>query len=211
MRLQHRACALFLALAFVAGSASAQNGGKDGVVYRWVDSHGVVHYGDSVPPRYARDQRQLLNSEGVVIGQVDAQKTPAQLAAEEHAQAKRLAQQQRDEFLLSTYASVKDIESLRDERLSQLQAQQTAAQQYVQSLQSRLASLESSAQAYEPYSSRPHAPPMSDELAQELVQTSSEVRLQNQAIHARAQQEAQVRAQFEADIQRFERLTTPPP
>ncbi len=211
MRLPPPALGLLLAIACAAGSASAQNSDKGSIVYRWVDDHGVVHYGDTVPPQYARDRRELLNSEGVVVGHVDAEKTPAQLAAEAQARAQRLAQQQRDYFLLSTYASVNDIESLRDERLSQLQSQQTAAQQYVDSLQSRLGSLESRAQDYKPYSSHPNAPPMPDELAQELVQTANEVRMQDQAIQARTQQEAQVKAQFQSDIDRFEQLKAAPP
>ena len=78
----HRALALILALACVAGSALAQNSGKGAVAYRWVDEHGVVHYGDTVPPQYARNSRQILNSEGVEIGHIDAEKTPAQLAGE---------------------------------------------------------------------------------------------------------------------------------
>ncbi len=211
MRIPHRALVSFLVLACAAGAASAQNSDKGGVVYRWVDEHGVVHYGDSVPPKYARDRRELLNSQGVEIGHVDAEKTPAQLAAQARARARRLARKQRDYFLLSTYASVKDIKSLRDERLSQLQAQQTAAQQYVESLQSHLTSLESRAQQYKPYSARPDAARMPDDLAEELVQTASEVRLQNEAIQARAQQEAQVRTQFQSDIERFEQLKTAPP
>jgi Domain of unknown function (DUF4124) len=211
MRLSHRGPALLLALACAAGPVLAQNSDKGVVVYRWVDSHGVVHYGDSVPAKYARDRRDLLNSQGVEIGHVDAEKTPAQRAAEERAQAQQRAQKQRDYFLLNTYGSVKDIESLRDERLSQLQAQQTAAQQYVQSLQSRLASLEDRARHFKPYSSQAGAPRMPDDLAQELVQTSSEVRVQNQAIQARTEQETQVRAQFQADIKRFEQLKSAPP
>jgi hypothetical protein len=214
MPFSHRASALLLALACIAGPASAwaqSSTSKGEIVYRWVDQHGVVHYGDSVPARYARDKRELLNSQGVVIGHVDAEKTPAQRAAAARARAKRLAQKQRDYFLLTTYASVKDIKSLRDERLSQLQAQQTAAQQYVESLKSRLASLESRAQQYQPYNSRPGAQRMPDELAQELVRTSTEVRLQDQAIEARTEQEAQVRAQFQSDIERFEQLKAAPP
>ena len=210
----HRASALLLTLACLAGPAAAwaqSSSSKGDVVYRWVDEHGVVHYGDSVPAKYAREKRELLNSQGVVIGHVDAEKTPAQRAAAARARAKRLAQKQRDYFLLSTYASVKDIRSLRDERLSQLQAQQSAAQQYVQSLKSRLVSLESRAQQYQPYSSRPGAQRMPDELAQELVQTSSEVRLQDQAIQVRSEQEAQVRSQFQSDIERFEQLKAAPP
>jgi hypothetical protein len=202
---------LFLALACVAGSASAQNAAKTGIAYRWVDEHGVVHYGDSVPPKYARDRRQILNSQGVEIGHVDAEKTPGQIAAQAKAEERRVAQQQHDYFLLGTYTSVKDIESLRDERLSQIEVQQTAAQQYVQSLQSRLDSLQSRARQFKPYSSRPDAPRMPDDLAQELVHTLNEVRLQDQAMQARSEQEAQVRAQFQSDIERFEQLKTAPP
>ncbi len=206
-----RAAALIIALALGAGSAWAQNSNQGAVAYRWVDEHGVVHYGDTVPPQYARDSRQILNSQGVEIGHVDAEKSQAQLDAEAHARTRRMAQQQHDFFLLSTYTSVKDIESLRDERLAQIQAQQTAAQQYVQSLQSRLSALQTRAQQFKPYNSRPDAPRMPDDLAQELVQTLSEVHSQDEAIEARTEQEAQVRAQFQSDIERFEQLKVEPP
>jgi Domain of unknown function (DUF4124) len=200
-----------LALALGAGAALAQNSDKGAVAYRWADEHGVVHSGDTIPPQYARNSKQILNGEGVQIGQIDAEKSPEQLAREAHAQARRLAQQQHDYFLLSTYTSVKDIESLRDERLAQIEAQQSSAQQYVQSLNSRLTSLQSRAQQFKPYNSRPGAPRMPDDLAQELVQTLSEVHLQDQAIAARTEQEAQVRSQFQSDIERFQALKSAPP
>jgi hypothetical protein len=209
MRLSRPALSLLLALACAAGPVWAQS--DKGIAYRWVDEHGVVHYGDSIPPKYARSSREILNSQGVEIGHVDAAKTPAQAAAEARARAQRVAQQQHDYFLLSTYTSAKDIESLRDERLSQIEAQQTAARQYVQSLQSRLDSLQSRAREFKPYSSKANAPRMPDDLAQELVQTLNEVRVQDQAIQARTEQEAQVRAQFQSDIERFEQLKAAPP
>ena len=206
-RTTHRVLALAL-LACGASVAGAQQAGTKGMtVYRWVDSHGVIHYGDSVPPRYANDAREILNSEGIEVGHVDAAMTPAQRAATRAARARALAQKRHDYFLLNTYASVKDIKALRDERISQLQSQQSAAQEYVQTLQAHLASLQSRAMKFTPYNTAPEAPPMPDELAQELVQTLSEVRLQNQALAQRAQQEAQVRAQFQADIKRYEQLT----
>jgi hypothetical protein len=52
---------------------------------------------------------------------------------------------------------------------------------------------------------------MPDDLAQELVHTLNEVRVQNQAMQARSQQEADVRAQFQSDIERFEQLKAAPP
>lgn len=213
MGISRSSLALILALACAGGPVWAQNADSDkgAVAYRWVDEHGIVHYGDSIPPKYARDSRQILNSQGVEIGHVDAEKTPAQLAAEARTRARLDAQKQHDYFLLSTYTSVKDIEALRDERLAQLEAQQTAAQQYVESLQSRLGALQSRAQQFKPYNPRPDAARMPDDLAQELVQTLSEVHVQDQAIEARSQQEAQVRAQFQSDIDRFQQLKVSPP
>jgi hypothetical protein len=211
MRTTHGILTLIL-LASGASAALVQAAAPQGmVVYRWVDSHGVVHYGDSVPPRYARVAREILNSEGVEVGHVNAAMTPAQRAAMRAARARREAQKQHDYFLLNTYASVKDIKALRDERLSQLESQQSAARQYVQSLQSRLSSLQSRAMQFKPYSAAPDARPMPDELAQELVQTLKEVQLQNESLAQRRQQEAAVRAQFQADIERFEQLKTAPP
>lgn len=210
MRTTHGILTLIV-LASAASAALVQAAPQGMVVYRWVDSHGVVHYGDSVPPQYARVAREILNSEGVEVGHVNAAMTPAQRAARRAARARQEAQKQHDYFLLNTYASVKDIKALRDERLSQLESQQSAARQYVQSLQARLSSLQSRAMQFKPYSARPDARPMPDELAQELVQTLKEVQLQNQSLAQRRQQEAAVRAQFQADIERFEQLKTAPP
>ncbi|MDE2448841.1 MAG: DUF4124 domain-containing protein [Gammaproteobacteria bacterium] len=212
MRIPHRTLAFLVVLACITGPVFAQQSSDKGpVTYRWVDEHGVVHYGDSVPPKYARDRRDILNSQGVEVGHLDAAKTPGQLALEAKQRERLVAQKQRDYFLLSTYTSVKDIESLRDERLGQIEAQRTAAQQYVESLQSRLSSLQKRARDYKPYSSRANAQRMPDDLAQELVHTLNEVHLQDQAQHARRLQEAQVRAQFQSDIERFEELKATPP
>ena len=43
-----------------AGLASAQ----EPKLYRWVDENGVVHYGDSIPARYAELERQVVNEHG---------------------------------------------------------------------------------------------------------------------------------------------------
>ncbi len=49
------------------GSAASQHG-QTSKLYRWTDDKGVVHYGDSVPPEYAKQDRSVLNSQGVNVG-----------------------------------------------------------------------------------------------------------------------------------------------
>ncbi len=88
-----------------------------------------MHYGDSIPPQYSQQERAVLNSRGVEVRKLDAQKTPEQRAAEERDQQNVLKQKQHDAFLMNTYTSVNDIEALRDLRLDQLRGQRVAAEQ----------------------------------------------------------------------------------
>ncbi len=97
------------------GSGPSNNGR---VLYKWVDKDGVTHYGDHVPPEYASQEQHILNSRGYEIKHLDAQKTPEQVAADEQKRIDADQRQQRDRNLLSTYASVQEIERLRDQRLT---------------------------------------------------------------------------------------------
>jgi hypothetical protein len=182
--------------------------GKGGITYRWTDEQGVVHYGDSVPPQYAQKERSILNSQGVEVRTLDAQKSPEQLAAAARAQQDILKQRQHDAFLMNTYTSVKDIEALRDLRLDQLHGQRVAAEQYVDSLNSRLSALQTRALNFKPYSSRPAAHRMPDDVAEDLVRTLNELRTQNNALTAKAEEETNTKAQFQSDIERYRELRT---
>ncbi len=195
-------------LATAAALAAPPNQSKGPVTYRWVDDQGVVHYGDTVPPQYAAKDREIINPQGVPVGHLDAQKTPEQLAADERQRAEMIKQKQHDTFLVTTYTSVKDIEALRDARLDQLKTQQSAGQQYVESLRSRLTALEARAMNFRPYSDSANARRMPDDLAENLVRTVNELQVQAGALAARASEEADVRAQFDADIARYRELHT---
>jgi len=178
------------------------------VAYRWVDAQGVVHYGDHIPPEYAGQDRTVINGEGVTVGHLDAQKSPQQLATEEHDQAELLKRRQHDAFLVSTYASVKDIEALRDLRLDQLRSQRTAGEQYVQLLHVRLTALQARALTFRPYSERADARRMPDDLAENLVRTVSEMREQSNSLATKSEVENSLRTQFQADIDRYRELHT---
>ena len=195
------ALGLMLGLA-VAGSAAAANNAP--IAYKWVDEHGITHYGDSVPPQYAERGVELLNKQGVEVGHTEAAKTPEQLAAEARIHEASLKQQQHDNFLIATYTSVKDIETLRDVRLDQLNGQRTAAEQYVENLHSRLVALQDRAKHFRPYS--PQARRMPDDLAEDLVHTLNEMRVQNNALTAKNAEVAAVKEQFQTDIERYREL-----
>jgi hypothetical protein len=188
------------------GAWSAVSWADPPATYKWVDDQGVVHYGDSIPPQYAQKESTILNKEGVIVGHKEATKTAAQLAAAQAAEEAAARQKQRDSFLLATYTSVKDIEQLRDERLLQIKSQRVAAEQYVASLGERLTALQTRAQNFKPYSTRPDAHRMPDDLAEQMVHTLNDIRAQKAALTTSREEEARTEAQFESDIDRYKEL-----
>jgi Domain of unknown function (DUF4124) len=179
---------------------------KAPIAYRWVDDKGVVHYGDRIPAQDTQKERTILNRQGVEVGRLDAQKSAAEMAEDSRRDQEQARLQQHDSFLMTTYTSAKDIEDLRDARLAELNGQHAAAEQYVATLNSRLAALQAQAMTFKPYSPRPEARKMPDNLAENLVRTLSELRTQRNTLAAKDKEESAVRAEFDSDIQRFKTL-----
>jgi hypothetical protein len=188
----------------VALAANPPN--SNAVTYKWTDDQGVVHYGDSVPPQYAQKERAVLNSRGVEMRKLEGQKTPQQMAADEQVRQEFIKQKQHDAFLMNTYTSVKDIEALRDLRLDQLHVQRVAAEQYVDGLHARLSALQERAQNFKPYSPRPNAHRMPDDVAEDLIHTLNELRTQKNALNVKTEEETNLKSQFQADIERYREL-----
>jgi hypothetical protein len=197
-----------LAAGFAQADPNNSSAKKGPIAYRWVDEQGVVHYGDNIPPQYASKEKALINSDGVEVGRVDAEKSSEQVAAEARDKAALAKQKQHDAFLITTYTSVKDIEALRDARLDQLKGQRSASEQYMDSLRVRLASLQTRAMTFQPYSARADARRMPDDLAEDLVRTVNELHAQTTALALRNEEETELRAQFQSDIERYRELHT---
>ena len=192
------------ALAVSAPSTGPSNNGR--VLYKWVDSDGVTHYGDRVPPEYASQEQHILNSRGYEIDHRDAQKTAQQLAADERKRLETEQSQTRDKNLLSTYASVQEIERLRDQRVQLVADQIKVTNQFLETLNGRMKKMRADTQRYRPYSDDPKAPPMPDQLAEDLVRLTTDMRTQQQNLQQKRAEESSMSIQFESDIDRFKEL-----
>jgi hypothetical protein len=107
---------------------------------------------------------------------------------------------------LSTYASVQEIERLRDQRLTLLSDQIKVTSQFLEVLNGRLAKLRTTSMHFKPYNSDPAAPPMPDQVAEDLVRMGNDIHTQEQNLHAKQSEESKMRNQFDSDIQRFKEL-----
>jgi hypothetical protein len=198
-----RVCALF-ALGVAQGAAPPSDNGR--VLYKWVDSAGVTHYGDHVPPEYASQEQHLLNSRGYEIDHRDAQKTPEQMAADERKKLEAEQNQSRDRNLLNTFASVQEIERLRDQRVQLVADQIKVTNQFLETLNGRMKKMRADTLHFRPYSDDPKAPPMPDQLAEDLVRLTTDMRTQQQNLQQKRAEESSMSIQFESDIDRFKEL-----
>jgi len=198
-----------LALALVAGVADAQSGSERKKLYRWVDKNGQVHYGDSVPPEYAEQDRDILNRQGVAVsreqGLITAEEAEAQKAAEKAARDEQ-KRKLRDRVLLQTYQSVREIEVLRDNRLELVDGQLTIQEQSLANLRAQRSQIQKLASRYAPANKDPKASPIPDEVSRDLERARSDIATQEANLVKRRDERENIRLAFEADIKRYREL-----
>jgi Domain of unknown function (DUF4124) len=200
-------CALLAsALAQGAPAPGSSSTGNGRVLYKWVDKDGVTHYGDRVPPEYASQEQHILNSRGYEISHLDAQKSAEQTATEEQRKLEAQQSQLRDKNLLSTYASVQEIERLRDQRVQLVADQIKVTSQFLETLNGRMKKMRADTTRFKPYSDDPKAPPMPDQMAEDLVRLTTDMRTQQQNLQQKRAEESSMSIQFESDIDRFKEL-----
>jgi len=198
---------LAISALLVPAFAAAADASKGTRSYRWVDEHGVTHYGDAVPPEYAAQGRSELNAQGVEMKQYPRQLSPDEASAAQKNAAEEAKQRQHDAFLLNTYTRVADIEQLRDERTGLVDGQIMVARGSIDGNRQRLAELERRMRVFRPYSDVPSARRMPDQLAEEIVRTLKERDSLHELLASHEAQKLAQRAQFDADIARYRELT----
>jgi len=120
---------LGLSLACTAALVAAQGNTKSSPIICWSDKNGrQIGCGYTVPPEYANNPTRELNTRGITVKKSEAvlsgdalrlkQEEEARRRAEEQ---ERAAQRKRDQALLNSYSSEREIDARRDRDLSQLE------------------------------------------------------------------------------------------
>ena len=208
------AALLMLSSGVAAADQKKKSAAASEKLYKWVDENGIVHYGDHVPVEYTKRERQVLNAQGVPVKTLQKELTPEEMAAElrrieqesERTQAAERASQ-RDHILLLSYIDVHEIELLRDQRIATLEGQLKVNEHYVGSIRGHLLDLENKAKAYNyPYDPASTLPQLPDTLAQELLVAVNALSSRENESQRIREEQAGIRAQFDADIERFRQL-----
>ena len=198
---------LHASLLLTATSYAANSSGTpERKLYKWVDEQGITHYGDQIPPEYAAKDREVVNAQGIEVDRLEAQKTPEQVAEEEKKKQDVLARANRDKNLLSTYGSVQEIERLRDQRISLLTDQIKVTTQFLEILNGKMARLSAASIRFKPYSSDPKAPPMTDQMAEDLVHVGNDIHTQENNLREKRSEVTTMTQEFDSDIVRYKEL-----
>lgn len=197
--------ALTIALFLVPALAGAQSH----KLYKWVDSDGVIHYGDVVPPEFADNEKEVVNQEGVTVDHIRGKLTAEEIAEEQRlkqVREERELQRRSDMALLSTYLSVEEIIMHRDRRIELFQAQARVTELYLRNLRRRLVSLQVDATNYRPYNDDPNAPLIDPRLMDQINEAKETItRHEANLLRFRADEE-KIAARFANDIVRFKNL-----
>ncbi len=182
---------------------------KSPKLYRWVDSEGNVFFGDSIPAEYTDLERQVVNEHGITVGIMRAKKTEEEIEEEKRQEELRHAramQRRADQALLATYLSVDEIELHRDRRVELFQAQARVTELYLSNLKRRLDKLHDEASGYRPYSTDPDAEMIDPDLAGDIATTKDTVDRHQANLERFHQDEQNIVARFDGDIDRFRQL-----
>lgn len=176
--------------------------------YRWRDDNGSLRISDRIPPDAAGKRIEVLNARGMVVRVIEPKKTEEELAeaarqkelAEEE-ERKREAQVRRDRMLLDSYTTAEEIERRRDNRLAQLETYIRVSTDSVANLEAVLEDLESQAKRHTDAGREVPA-----ELSGRIESTKIEIADNQAFLEAREHEQAQIREQFDADLERFKEL-----
>lgn len=171
-------------------------------LYKWVDKNGQTHYGETIPPEYAnRDTKTLDN--GFVKDRSDGFDKAKQEESKvdpEVAKAAREAKR-RDEALLNTYSSEKEIDLARDRNLLQIEARVNS---YTTMLKSAKESLDGLYKERDEKTKQNRKIPQS--LTEDITEGEALVAKRQKELDTNVKQMEDVKAKYEADKQRYREL-----
>ena len=177
-------------------------------LYKWVDSSGTTHYGETIPPEYADRDHEVLNKSGRVI-QTDEVMTPERRRAKEQEDAKKrehaeaaLEKQRHDRTLINTYSNVDEIDQARIRNLQQIDARINAINAFIKAANDNLTSLQAEAATYD---KAKRTKPSS--LVQDLQAGQQRLEQLQHDLQAPIAEKAALQQRFDADKARYIELT----
>ena len=177
-------------------------------LYRWTDKDGKVHYTDQLPPEAAKDAREQLNAQGLVVDRTERALTAEEQAVRAAEDAKRAEQNRIDEeqakmdsVLIGSYPSEDDLQRSYKERFDLIEQSLESARVSIRSQEKSLADLLAHAADLER-----NGKPVNKTVVDSITRTRAQVAEQRGYLQRREAEGAALRAEFDALVKRYREL-----
>jgi hypothetical protein len=198
---------LAVALSLADVTSAAQPAG--GRIYKWVDEHGVTHYGHSIPPEYRDQAATEMTKRGVTLKRIDPATTPAErkqseerAVREKEDQKRTFEQRRRDTALMNTYSSAQEIDAARERSLSGPTQALRVLEPRMKKAEERLHGLNRQASDVQRVGK-----PVPEFLADEIAAAKLEIEQLGAERQRHESHITAIRSRFDADKQRYMELT----
>ncbi len=200
-----KAQALIAAALFMLAAAPAS------ALYKCKDEKGKTYYTDRPPAACMGKAMEELDKQGTVVKKREAMLTPEQQAAreadekrkkEEEAQARE--EKRKNQALLNTYSSEKDVEDGRQRALAQAEQAAKEIQKRIDEGQDRAKKLAAEKEFYA-------KKPMPKKLQDDIKNNDMDLKVQQGALAAKQKELDEINAKYDADKRRYLELTVAAP
>ncbi len=191
-----------IALTLVAPGALAQQH-----LYKCKDAKGKTYYTQTPPAECLGKEMDELSKQGTVVKKREATLTPEQQEArdaeEKRKKAEELAakeERRKNQALLNTYSSEKDIEDGRQRALKQAEDQSKEIEKRIAEAQKRTKSLDAEKEFYT-------KKPMPKKLQDDIKNNEIDMKAQQDALAAKKKELSEINAKYDEDKRRYLELT----
>jgi hypothetical protein len=178
-------------------------------LYRYRNDKGVVVIDDAVPPQFAHNGYEILNTSGQVLEVVPRQLTAEELAnlsdeekAKRDAKAREEKQQLYDESLLLRYSDIPDIEAARERGLKELQIRLSIVRGNMMQVKANLEREQQKAADIERSGRK-----VPDTMRANIDALRKQIELSESDIELRKKEVEDLKAHYQKEIDRFRYLT----
>jgi chromosome segregation ATPase len=186
----------------VAALCAAISMNVEAKLYKWVDKNGQTHYGETIPPEYADRDTKMLDKGRVTDRSETFDDNKLNAAKKETPEDKEAREvRRRDEALLNSFTTEKEIDLSRDRSLLQIEARINSYSTLIKSAQTTLDDLHKES---ENRTKKGWAIPQS--LSEDIAAAEARVTKLNRDLETSQKESVTVKARYEAEKQRFREL-----
>ena len=176
--------------------------------YRCVGADGKRYYGSTIPQECYRQPVEQLNAQGLVVKRIDPVAAEKERQAKEAADAKKKADEaatreasRRNQALLATYTSEKDIDDARARALAENGKATREVEERIESIRKRQAGYEKDATSYKGKGELPAR------LRDDMKSAEDDLKAQQNLLEAKQREASSINARYDDDKKRYALIT----